>query len=98
MLAFLIPIDTMEWQEEYDQLRAEISAYSAALAQKPHCVVFSKLDLLGEPYVPEIRTDGAFGVYSISAAARTGLTELLARWWTELADLRRAEPAPDAVL
>ena len=48
MLAFLIPIDSMDWQEEYDQLRTEIRSYSAELADKPHCVVFTKMDLLGE--------------------------------------------------
>jgi GTP-binding protein len=34
VLAFLIPIDAMDWQEEYDQLRREIESYSAELAQK----------------------------------------------------------------
>ena len=28
LLAFLIPVDSMDWQSEYDQLRAEIAAYS----------------------------------------------------------------------
>src|SRR5256886_10227941 len=51
LLAFLIPIDAMDWQAEYDQLRAEITAYSAELATKPFCVVFTKLDLLAEEYV-----------------------------------------------
>src|SRR6185369_1772044 len=43
LLAFLIPIDSMDWQAEYDQLRAEVEAYSLELAQKPHCVVFTKM-------------------------------------------------------
>ncbi|MBC7897092.1 MAG: GTPase ObgE [Cytophagaceae bacterium] len=92
ILAFLIPIDAMDWQAEYDQLRKEIALYSATLAAKPHCVVFSKLDLLGEEYVPAIEAPGAFGIYSISAAARTGLDTLLAAWWSELLELRRDEP------
>ncbi|NUQ19734.1 MAG: GTPase ObgE, partial [Gemmatimonadaceae bacterium] len=62
ILAFLIPIDAMDWQAEYDALRAEVTSYSAELAAKPHCVVFTKLDLLGEPYVPEIEAPEAFGV------------------------------------
>ena len=28
LLAFLIPIDAMDWQEEYDQLRREVAPYS----------------------------------------------------------------------
>ncbi|MFY7922842.1 MAG: GTPase ObgE, partial [Gemmatimonas sp.] len=35
LLAFLIPIDAMDWQAEFDQLRHEIAAYSEELANKP---------------------------------------------------------------
>jgi GTP-binding protein len=89
LLAILIPIDSMDWQAEYDQLRREVSSYSDDLASRPHCVVFTKLDLLGEEYLPPIRTDGAFGVYAISAAARQGLETLLSAWWTELLELKQ---------
>src|SRR6476619_7066129 len=64
MLAFLIPIDAMDWQQEYDQLRREVEAYSPELAQKPHCVVFTKMDLLGEDEAPPIDSGEAFGVYT----------------------------------
>src|SRR5215212_9257135 len=84
VLAFLIPIDAMDWQAEYDQLRREVEQYSPELARKPHCVVFSKLDLLGEVYVPEIEAPDAFAVLSISAAGRQGLQALLATWWSRL--------------
>src|SRR5205085_1420037 len=80
VLAFLIPIDAMDWQAEYDQLRGEVRAYSEELASKPHCVVFTKLDLLGEQYVPPIEAPNAFAMLAISAAGRTGLDELLAAW------------------
>src|SRR6266542_2604792 len=96
LLAILIPIDSMDWQAEYDQLRAEVSAYSEDLGGRPHCVVFTKLDLLGEDYIPSIRTDGAFGVYSTSAAARTGLDTLLAGWWKELLKLKKNSKSPKA--
>ncbi len=89
MLAFLIPIDALDYQAEYDQLRLEISRYSAELAAKPHCVVFTKLDLYGEPYVPEIETQGAFGVYSISAAGRMGLDELRVAWWDKILEMKK---------
>jgi len=84
LLAFMIPIDSMDWQAEYDGLRAEVRKYSAELAGRPHCVVFTKLDLWGEPMTPEIRTEGAFGVFAISAPGRMGLDALRAGLWTEL--------------
>jgi GTP-binding protein len=89
ILAFLIPIDALDWQQEYDELRHEVAAYSAELMRIPHCVVFTKLDLLGEDYVPPIDAPGAFGTFAISAAGRTGLDTLLAAWWRQLLELRR---------
>ncbi len=90
ILAFLIPIDTMDWQAEYDQLRREVRAHSEELAKKPHCVVFTKLDLLGEHYVPEIVAPDAFALYSISAPGSQRLDELKAGWWSRLHELRKA--------
>ena len=89
ILAFLIPIDAMDWQQEYDDLRREVEAYSAELVQKPHCVVFTKLDLLGEDFTPPIEAPGAFGSFAVSAAARTGLDQLLAGWWRQLLGMRK---------
>ncbi|MBI3790595.1 MAG: GTPase ObgE [Gemmatimonadetes bacterium] len=89
LLAFVIPIDAMDWQQEYDQLRKEITEYSAELAAKPHCVVFSKMDLLGEAYVPPIEAPGAFAMYSVSAPARTGLDELKDGWWRQLLGMKK---------
>jgi GTPase len=90
VLAFLIPIDAMDWQQEYDELRHEVAAYSEELARKPHCVVFTKMDLLGEDFVPPIEAPDAFGSFAISAAARTGLDPLLAGWWRQLLGMRKA--------
>jgi GTP-binding protein len=95
LLAFLIPIDAMDWQAELDQLRHEIAAYSEELAAKPYCVVFSKLDLLGEHYVPEVEAPGAFGCFSISAAGRMGLDGLLDAWWRELLAMRVVAEQPE---
>jgi GTP-binding protein len=88
LLALLMPIDVMDWQQEYDQLRHEIAAYSRELARKPHCVVFTKMDLLGEEFTPPIEAPGSFGSFSISAPARTGLDEMLTGWWSELLRIR----------
>ena len=90
VLAFLIPIDAMDWQQEYDDLRREVAAYSSELAEKPHCVVFTKLDLLGEDFVPPIEAPASFGSFTVSAAARTGLDDLLAGWWRQLLGMRKA--------
>src|SRR5690606_29636982 len=91
LLALVIPMDALDWQAEYDQLRTELRAYSEELAAKPQCVVFSKCDLMGEQYVTEIEAPGAFAMYSISAAARVGLDELLAGWWSMLLSMRKPD-------
>ncbi|HET9453886.1 MAG TPA: GTPase ObgE [Gemmatimonadaceae bacterium] len=90
ILAFMIPIDSMDWQAEYDQLRSEISAYSSELARKPHCVVFTKMDMLGDDEPPPIEAPEAFGMFAISAVLRTGLDDLVAAWWKRLLALRKA--------
>jgi GTP-binding protein len=95
LLAFLIPIDAIDWQTEYDQLRAEIEAYSTELGEKPHCVVFTKMDLLGDEELPPITAPGAFGVFAISAAGRTGLQPLLTAWWSRLLGMKKARVQRD---
>lgn len=95
ILAFMIPIDSMDWQAEYDQLRNEISEYSAELAQKPHCVVFTKMDMLGDDEPPPIEAPDAFGMYAISAVLRTGLDDLVSAWWKRLLVLRKAAERAD---
>src|SRR5436305_138161 len=98
LLAFLIPIDAMDWQQEYDQLRREVEAYSPELAQKPHCVVFTKMDLLGEDEAPPIEAPDAFGIFTVSAAARRGLDMLLAAWWARRLWMKKATVQLDAPL
>jgi GTP-binding protein len=100
ILAFLIPVDSMNWQSEYDGLREEVRSYSAELANKPHCVVFSKMDLLGDLEPPPIHAPDAFGVYALSAAGRLGLDEVLGAFWSKILDLRKAAQvqAANAVL
>ena len=95
VLAFLIPIDAIDWQTEYDGLRREVEAYSEELGQKPHCVVFTKMDLLGEMEAPPIEAPDAFAVLTISAAARQGLDGLLGAWWSQLLGLKKASVKRD---
>ena len=94
LLAFVIPIDSIDWQSEYEQLRREIALYSGELAAKPHCLVFTKMDLLGEDQPPPVEAPDAFGVYAVSAAGRSGLEALELAWWRQLHSMRRAEVAP----
>jgi GTP-binding protein len=100
ILAFMIPIESDDWQAELDQLRHEIGEHSGELAAKPYCVVFTKLDLLGEHYIPDINAPGAFGLFAISAPGRIGLDILLDAWWSELLAMRAVElkPKEDAQL
>jgi GTP-binding protein len=90
LLALLIPIDSPDWQLEYDRLRRELHAYAPELTRKPHCVVFTKMDLLGESDVPTLHAPGSFGSFPVSAPARQGLDALLSSWWTKLLELRQA--------
>jgi len=77
-LAFLVPLDAEEPQAEYDQLREEIRSYSDELAQRPHCLVLTKEDLLGpDDPRPEVDAPGAWAIFSVSAVTRRGLPRLM---------------------
>jgi GTPase len=91
VLAFLIPVDSADWQEEYDQLRREVRSYSKSLAEKPHCIVFTKMDLLGELEPPPIEAPDAFAVLAVSAAGRLGVEQLLDAWWKKLLEMKKAD-------
>jgi GTP-binding protein len=99
-LAVLVPVDAADPQAEYDLLREEIARYSPALAQVPHCLVLSKADLLGpddEP--PQVRSDGAWATYVMSAVTRKGVPALLEGVWRMAREVaaREAEPSDDEI-
>lgn len=98
ILAFMISIDSLDWQGEYDQLRHEVAEYSKELAAKPHFVIFTKLDLLGELYVPPIEAPDAISVMSISSATREGIDELLSAWWTQMLSMKTAEKKDQEII
>src|SRR5687767_948159 len=91
VLAFLIPIDSMDWQGEYDTLRREVRSYSEELAGKPHAVVFTKMDLMGDLEPPPLEASDAFATFTISAANREGLDELKAGLWARLLEMKKEE-------
>ena len=80
VLAFLIPIDA-------DGLAGGIRPAARARSRrirrssrdKPHCVVFTKMDLLGDDEPPPIDAPDAFGVFAISAAGRDGTRRVARR-------------------
>src|SRR5690606_30893569 len=87
-LAYLIPLESDDPQAEYELLREELRRYSEDLADKPHCVVITKTDVLGpdaEP--PHIAAPDAWGQFAISAVARRGLNELLEALWLRVRDV-----------
>ena len=99
-LAYMIPVDSPDPQAEYEMFREELRSYSQELAEKPHCVVLTKMDLLGPgESPPEIEAPEAWGVYAISAVSRKGLDELLEGLYTRVREVIEeswaAEPQPE---
>ncbi len=86
-LAYLVPANSDDADAEYKRLRREVAAYSRELAERPHCLVITKMDLLGpdEP-APAVDAPEAWGRFEISAVARRGLEELLEGLWRKLAE------------
>ncbi|HEV2132352.1 MAG TPA: GTPase ObgE [Longimicrobiaceae bacterium] len=85
-LAYLIPADALDPQAEFERLRAELDSYSPELAAKPHCVVFTKADLLPPEWeTPRIEAPDAWGQFLVSAVARRGLDPLLEGLWAHAA-------------
>jgi GTPase len=94
-LAFMVAADALEPQAEYERLRSELQSYSEELAYKPHCVVFTKADLLPPEWPsPRIGADDAWGQFLVSAVARRGLDPLLEALWAHAS--RAAEEEREA--
>ena len=95
-LALMIPADALEPQAEYDKLMDELRQYSEALAGKPHCVIFTKSDLLPPDWpTPQVNAPAAWGQFTISAVAQRGLEPLLEALWLHAAAVMAQENATD---
>ena len=95
-LALLVPADALEPQAEYDRLREELRHYSTELAAKPHCVVFSKADLLPADWpAPTVDAPQAWGQFVMSSVARRGLDPLLEALWAHAAKVIEEEHAEE---
>jgi GTP-binding protein len=96
VLAYLVPLDAEDPQTVYDQLRREVASYSEELALKPHVVVLTKADLLGDESVaPTLSTGDAAGVLTISSVSGTGLEELKEFLWRFVEAARREAAAAE---
>jgi GTP-binding protein len=74
----------------------ELRAYSEQLAAKPHCVVFTKGDLLPPEWPsPTVEAPGAWGQFLVSSVAQRGLDPLLEGLWMHAARVMEAERGED---
>jgi GTP-binding protein len=80
-LAYLVPVDVADAQAEYELLRRELAEHSEELADKPHCIVLSKSDLLDGVEEPEFAAPESFATYLASGVTRSGLQELAEGLW-----------------
>jgi GTPase len=94
-LAVMIPADALEPQADYEKLRDELARYSGELPATPHCVVFTKADLLPPDWEPpRVDAPDAWGQFVISSVARRGLDPLLEALWTHAARVQAEEAGP----
>ncbi|HET7274402.1 MAG TPA: GTPase ObgE [Longimicrobiaceae bacterium] len=85
-LAVMIPADTLEPQAEYERLRTELRNYSPELADKSHCVIFTKSDLLPPDWPePQVDAPNAWAQFVISSVAHKGLDRVLQDLWSHAA-------------
>ncbi|UCF21335.1 MAG: GTPase ObgE [Gemmatimonadota bacterium] len=95
-LAYLIPVDAPDPQAEYELLRRELAEYSRELADKPHCIVFSKADLLStDDGIPSIAAEDASGLFRVSGVTRAGRDELADALWNAVRRELAAEEEAD---
>jgi len=93
VLAFLVPLDSVDIQREYDGLRHEVQSFNEELYGKPHVVVLTKRDLIpqGDP-VPEINAPNAAAVHVISSSSGAGIEKLKEFLW-KFVEAAKAEEA-----
>jgi len=97
LLVLMVPLDAPDLAASYAMLRSEAERFSAVLAAKPHCVAWTKADLLPGDEVPPLpETPGAFAQFLISSVSHRGLDELLEVLWRRVADQRADAGAADA--
>jgi GTP-binding protein len=77
MLIFMVPADSKNIREEYQVLLTELQKYNPELLDKQRLLVITKLDLLDEELVNEIKQDlPEIRYHFISSVANLGLVTL----------------------
>jgi GTP-binding protein len=91
LLVYLVPLEGPDLSNVYGMLRRELEAFSPALAAKPHCVAWTKADLVPDPKASEFpETPDAFAQFAISSVSHQGLDGFLEALWQRLARERQA--------
>jgi GTP-binding protein len=94
LLVLLVPLDAPDLAASYAMLREEAERFSPTLAGKPHCVAWTKADLVPEGELPPLPlTPDAFAQFVISSVAHRGLDAFLDALWRRLAEERSAAEA-----
>jgi len=76
-LAFLIDLSDDNWKEAYGILKAELTSFSRELAEKPHMIIATKLDLPeARERFEEFRQMIAEPIFGISVFSGEGLEDL----------------------
>ena len=95
ILLFVIPVIEEDPLGSYLTLFNELKAFNTALAQKPHMIALSKVDLMPDEDVAEVTRklksdlNGEIEVLPISAVAQKGLERLRLVIWKRLEDMRQ---------
>ncbi len=90
VLLLLIPVTSEDPAAEYETLREEMRAFNPELADKPHLVAASKVDIVPpgdtEAFIRALRTavPADVDILPISSVARTGIDALKNRLWREI--------------
>ncbi len=95
LLVLMVPLDAPDLAASYAMLRMEAERFSPVLAAKPHCVAWTKADLVPEGELPPLPpTPDAFAQFVLSSVSHRGLDVFLDALWRRLAAEGAAEEAP----
>jgi GTP-binding protein len=98
LLVLMVPLDSADLAASYAMLREEAERFSPALAAKPHCVAWTKADLVPEGEWPPLPpTPEAFAQFVLSSVSHRGLDAFLDALWRRLAAEGAAAEAPAAL-
>ena len=90
LLVCMVPLDSPDLGAAYAMLRGEVDHFSPALAAKPHCVAWTKADLVPDPGALDLpATPQAFAQFVLSSVSHLGLEAFLEALWQRLARERQ---------